>query len=60
MNKRMTYFCPQWRNLSSTKTIDSSELLKAYQEQMALWDQLENAFFSKDKWYQKAKNEEIL
>jgi hypothetical protein len=55
MNRRMTLFCPQWRNLSSTKTVDSSKLLKAYQEQMALWEQLENAFFSKDKWLQKQK-----
>ena len=55
MNKRMSSFCPQWRNLSSTKTTDSEKLLKAYREQMALWPQLETAFFSKDKWYQKQK-----
>jgi hypothetical protein len=54
MNKRMSSLCPQWRNLPSTKTTDSMKLLKAYKEQMGLWDQLEKAFF-KGKWYQKQK-----
>lgn len=55
MNKRMLSFCPQWRNLPSTKTTDWRKLLNTYQEQMALWDQLEKAFFNENKWYQKQK-----
>jgi hypothetical protein len=54
MNKRMTSFCPGWRNLSSTKTTDSSKLLNSYREQIGMWDQLETAFF-KDTWYQKQR-----
>ena len=54
MNKRMTSFCPEWRNLPSTKTVDPDKLLSAYKQQVAMWDQLKEAFFD-DKWFQKQK-----
>ena len=54
MNKRMTSSCSEWRNLPSTKTVDSDKLLSAYKQQVAMWDQLKEAFFD-NKWFQKQK-----
>lgn len=44
MNKRMTSLCPQWRNVSSTKSVNLAKLFQAYQEQVAMWNQLKILF----------------
>jgi len=54
MNKRMDDLCRGWRNLPSTKTIDVDRLLDAYRQQVALWPEIEAAFFETT-WYQKTK-----
>jgi hypothetical protein len=55
MNKRMTAFCPSWRSLSSTKTIDIERTLAAYKKQVEMWPQIQNAFFHGSKWLQKQR-----
>ncbi|KAI8112075.1 hypothetical protein M9434_003399 [Picochlorum sp. BPE23] len=55
MNKRMTAFCPSWRSLSSTKTVDIERTLAAYRKQVELWPQINNAFFHGSKWFQKQR-----
>jgi len=55
MNKRMKEFCPDMLNIPSNKTSKKEKLLESYKYQVKFLPDMEEAFFSEDKWFQKTK-----
>ena len=55
MKRRMDDLCPDARGFLSTKTIDIDRLLRAYERQVAVWPQIETAFFDQSLWFQKQR-----
>lgn len=55
MNRRIISYCPEWRNLPTVKTVNSEALVAAYRQQVALWPDIERAFFGRCKWFQKQR-----
>jgi hypothetical protein len=55
MNRRISSYCPEWRNLPTVKTVNSEALVAAYRQQVALWPDIERAFFGRCKWFQKQR-----
>jgi hypothetical protein len=55
MNHRMKEFCPDMLGVPTTKTSNKEKLLESYRYQIECLPDMEEAYFSEDKWFQKTK-----
>jgi hypothetical protein len=55
MTKRLHDFCPEMLHVPTTKTSSKETLLESYRYQVTLLPDLEEAYFSDDRWFQKMK-----
>jgi hypothetical protein len=53
--KRLQDYCPDMINVPTTKTARKDTLLKSYRYQIMCLSDMEEAYFSNDKWFQKTK-----
>lgn len=53
--RRLRDFCPDMLNVPSTKTSDKQTLIESYRYQVAFLPDMEEVYFSPDKWFQKTK-----
>lgn len=55
MNKRMELVCPEWKSITSGKTVHTARLLESFRAKERLWPSIKTLFFSSRKWYQKQR-----
>lgn len=55
MTKRLRDFCPDMLHVPTAKTSSKETLLESYKYQVTLLPDMEEAYFSTDKWFQKTK-----
>jgi hypothetical protein len=55
MTKRLRDFCPDMLHVPTAKTSSKETLLESYKYQVTFLPDMEEAYFSTDKWFQKTK-----